>query len=103
MSCQTITFTPEMIKALGITGQIVTIRVFGETYQGKVTTVEGDSWTTVALADGTITADSGCTTLAGHEDPSVYYEWSTPWGQTLPAWAKLSQVSRGVALAKCAW
>lgn len=94
-------FTPDMIKALSLTGQVVTVRVDGDTYQGKIVTVEGDTWTTLASGD-VIILDTDCTRLPHHEDAHVHYEWSTPWGQTLPAWAKLSQVSRGVSLAKCA-
>lgn len=93
------TFTPAQVKALSITGYIVTVRHDGEIYQGKVSCVEGDTWTTVALDDGTCVVDFDCTPIERLE-PSVAYQWTTPWGDTITAWARLSQVRRGVSLAK---
>lgn len=93
------TFTPAQVKALSVTGNIVTVQRDGETYQGKVSSVEGDTWTTVALDDGTCVADFDCTPI-DRPDPAVAYTWTAPWGTSVTAWAKLSQVTRGVSLAK---
>lgn len=95
-------FNADMLKAIRVTGQIVTVRIDGETYRGKVITVEGDTWSTVLMSADIVAVDTGCTPLPNHEDPAVVYEWETPWGQITRQWAKLSQVSRGVSLAKCA-
>lgn len=99
---QTTVLIPAQVKAVSVTGQIVTVHVDGEIYQGKVVSVEGETWTTVHADTGEVVVDTDCTYLGGHQDPTVCYTWQTPWGQSINSWAKLSQVRRGVSLAKCA-
>lgn len=100
MSYHTHTFTPEMIKALSVTGQIVTVQRDGETYQGRISIVEARDWTTVHTDSGECVLDLDCTALSGRDEPYVAYDWTTPWGQVTTQWAYLSQVKRGVNLAK---
>lgn len=89
-------------KALHVTGRTVTV---GGKIQGRVITIEGDTWTTVAQQDGSVTLDLESTLLPHHEDPSVYYvqTYQDEWTGEIRehhSWTVLSQVSRGVCLVK---
>lgn len=100
MTYHTHTLTPEMAKAVELTGKIVTVRSYGETYQGRLSIVEARTWSTTALDNGQCVLDVDCTPVSGREEPYVAYDWTTPWGQVTTQWAYLSQVRRGVSLAK---
>lgn len=96
------TFTPDMLKALSVTGRIVTI---DHKFQAKVITVEGSDWTTIQSDSGEVVLDHHCTPLGYLYTPTVYYsythqdEWTGRFVQRT-GWTPLSQVSKGVCLVK---
>jgi hypothetical protein len=96
------TLTPEVIKALSVTGRTVTVETHpgGPRFQARVNTIEGVTWTTVANKDGSVTLDSQCTPLVTHADPQVQVEYVNSWGEPTVAWSRLSRVTLGVCLAK---
>ena len=91
------TFNPQLLDALKITGQICTLN---GTDQIFVLAVEGDTWSTCHMLDDSVTIDAHCTHLALHEDPTVFYRYTNCWGEDSRGWTRLSQVKRGVCLAK---
>ena len=86
----TATLTPEMIKAVAITGQNVTVHTGGGTVEGTVITVEGHNWTTVAYPEG-VELDTDGTPLEDRVTPKVAYH-PEDHGNGSWSWADLSSV-----------
>ena len=91
--------TAQQTRAIALIGKVVTVDIDGDSRQGKVVQVQGDTWDIHPAHDGAIIARN-CSYISDREDPEVRYDWQTPWGQPLPGWARLSQVRRGVNLRK---